>query len=137
VGANLRRSVTALRPEPPLTPLGLTPAELAQALGRYHLRVRALIQALGSAAPASLHHEGFAELEDLGAVIDVDLGSRAAPRGAMRMSEVERTVLLPLLGRLRDRLALLTRNLPSRDWLALLKAADDDIAAAERAIDSH
>ncbi len=91
-GADPRRSVTARRPEPPLTPLGLSPAELAQALGRYRLRVGALIQALDSAAPVNLRHEGFAELEDLGAVIDVDLGSRATPSGAARMSEVERRV---------------------------------------------
>jgi hypothetical protein len=85
----------------------------------------------------NLHNDAFPVLEDLGALIDVDIGARAAPTGQARMSEVERAVLLPLLTRLHERIAALTRSLPSRDWIPVLRAADADLAHAERAIAHH
>jgi hypothetical protein len=72
--------------------------------------------------------------EDLGAMLEVDIGARAAPNGAARMSELEREVLVPLLTRLHSHLAGLTRTLPSRAWLPALQAADEDIAFAERTL---
>jgi hypothetical protein len=85
----------------------------------------------------NLHNDAFPVLEDLGALIDVDIGARAAPSGQARMSEVERAVLLPLLTRLHARIVALTRSLPSRDWIPVLRAADADLAHAERAIAHH
>jgi hypothetical protein len=85
----------------------------------------------------TLHNEAFAALEDLGAMIDVDIGARAAPSGQARMSEVERAVLLPLLARLHGRLAALMRSAPARDWIPVLRGADEDIALAERALAGH
>jgi hypothetical protein len=120
--------------EPPLTPLGLSHAELAQALARYRLRLHALVHVLGSAAPMNLHNDAFPALEDLGSTIDVDLGARATHSGKARMSEIERQVLLPLLAQLQQRLALLTRTVPSRDWIPVLQAADDAVAHAERTL---
>jgi hypothetical protein len=130
-------SLIRIPPELPLTPLGLTPAELAQALGRYRSRLHALIHALGSAAPMNLHNDAFPVLEDLSSMVDVDIGARSAPSGAARMSEVERAVLVPLLGRLHERLARLTRRMPARDWIPVLQAADEDFAYAERALVGH
>jgi hypothetical protein len=118
----------------PLTPLGLSSAELAQALGRYRLRLHALVHALASSAPMTLHNDAFPALEDLGAMIEVDLGARSAPSGQARMSELERAVLLPLLARLQARLAGFSGSVPSRAWLPALQAADEDIAHAERAL---
>lgn len=92
------------------------------------------MHALGSAAPMNLHNDAFPALEDLGAMLEVDMGARAAPSGQARMSEVERAVLLPLLGRLHGRLAALMRSDPSRDWIPVLEGADEDIAHAERAL---
>lgn len=82
----------------------------------------------------NLHNDAFPALETLDAIVEVDSGARAAPTGEARMSEVERAVLVPLLARLRWRLAGLSRTVPSRDWLPILRAADDDIANAERAL---
>jgi hypothetical protein len=118
----------------PLTPLGLSPAELALALGRYRRRLHALVQALASPAPMNLHNDAFPALEELGATIEVDAMARAAPTGEARMSEIERSVLVPLLAQLQRRLAGLTATVPSRDWLPILRAADDEIAQAERAL---
>ena len=73
-------------------------------------------------------------LEDLGAMLEVDIGARAAPSGAARMSELEREVLVPLLTRLHSQLAGLTRTVPTRAWLTALQAADEDVAVAERAL---
>ena len=123
--------------EPPLTPLGLSPAELAQALGRYRLRLQALTHALASTTPMTLHNDAFPALEELGATIDVDIGARSAPTGQARMSELERAVLLPLLARLQARLATLQGSAPSRAWLPALHAADADVAHAERALAHH
>jgi len=120
--------------EPPLTPLGLTSKELAQALGRYRLQLHALIRALGSGTPCALHAAASGALEDLDALIDVDAGARATPAGQARMSEVERSVLVPLLAQLHRRLAALARSAPSRDWIPLLQAADADVAQAEHAV---
>lgn len=85
----------------------------------------------------SFHNDAFPALEELGATIDVDTGARATPSGQARMSEIERVVLLPLLARLQQRLAGLVGTVPSRDWLAALHAADEDIAHAERALAGH
>jgi hypothetical protein len=120
-----------------VTPLGLSPAELAQALVRYRLRLDALIQALGSSAPMTVHHDAFSALEDLSAMIEVDIGARSASSGQARMSEVERLVLVPLLVQLEELLAGLRSSVPSRDWLPGLRAADDDVAHAERALAHH
>jgi hypothetical protein len=120
-----------------VTPLGLSHAELAHALGRYRVRLQALVDALAAATPMTLHNEAFAALEDLGAMIDVDIGARAAPSGQARMSELERAVLVPLLAQLRARLAGLTQTVPSRDWLPVLNAADADIGRAERSVAAH
>ena len=123
--------------EPPLTPLGLSSAELAQALGRYRLRLHALTHALAATTPMTLHNDAFPALEELGATIDVDIGARSAPTGQARMSELERAVLLPLLARLQARLATLQGSVPSRAWLPALHAADEDVAHAERALAHH
>jgi hypothetical protein len=120
--------------EPTLTPLGLSPAELAQALGRYRLRLRALIGALDSGTPMSLDNDALPALEDLGALIEVDIGARSASIGQARMSEVERLVLVPLLARLDKVIAVLRPSVPSRDWLPMLHTADEDVAHAERAL---
>jgi hypothetical protein len=120
--------------ELPLTPLGLSHTELAQELGRYRLLLHALAHALASTAPMNLHNDAFPALEDLGAMLDVDIGARSAPSGQARMSELEREVLMPLLARLQQRLAGLTHSVPSRAWLPALHAADEDIAHAERAL---
>jgi len=85
----------------------------------------------------NLHNDAFPALEDLGAMLDVDIGARAAPSGQARMSEIERSVLLPLLGRLQGRLAALMRSDPSRDWIPVLQGADEDLAHAERALAGH
>jgi ribonuclease D len=53
------------------------------------------------------------------------------------MSEIERTVLVPLLARLQERLAGLTRTVPSRTWIPVLHAADEDVAHAERTLVRH
>lgn len=82
----------------------------------------------------NLHHDAFPALEELGASLEVDSGARAAPSGQARMSEIERTVLVPLLAGLQQRLAGLQRTVPSRDWLPVLRAADEDVALAERAL---
>ena len=107
------------------------------ALGQYRLHLHALIRALGSSAPMTLHHDAFPALEDLGAIIEVDAGARAAPSGAARMTEIERAVLVPLLTRLHGRLARLKQTLPSREWIPALHAADEDVAHAERALAHH
>jgi hypothetical protein len=120
-----------------LTPLGLSPAELAQALGRYRLRLRALIHAIGATSPLTLHNAAFPALDDLGAMLDVDVGARSAPSGQARMTELERAVLVPLLTRLQSRLAGLPHGVPSAAWLPALNAADEDIAHAERALAHH
>jgi hypothetical protein len=85
----------------------------------------------------TLHNDAFPALEDLGAMVDVDLGARSAPSGQARMTELERAVLVPLLTRLHQRLAGLTHTVPSRTWLPALQAADEDIAQAERAAASR
>ncbi len=82
----------------------------------------------------TLHNAAFPALEDLGAMIDVDRGARSAPSGQARMSEVERAVLVPLLTQLHAHLAGLTQSLPSRAWLPVLQAAEEDIARAEHAL---
>jgi hypothetical protein len=120
--------------EHPLTPLGLSAAELALALGRYRIQLHALARALDSAAPMTLHNDAFPALEDLAAMLDVDIGARTAPSGQARMSELERAVLVPLLTRLRTQLAGLPQTLPSRAWLPALQAADEEVAHAERAL---
>jgi hypothetical protein len=120
--------------EQTLTPLGLSPAELAQALGRYRLRLHALIGALHAGAPISLDNDALPALEELGALIDVDIGARSASIGQARMSEVERRVLVPLLARLDERLAVLRPTVPARNWLPILHSADEDVAHAERAL---
>jgi len=82
----------------------------------------------------NLHNDAFPVLEDLAAMLDVDIGARSAPSGASRMSEVERSELVPLLTRLHERLAALRRSVPSRDWVPVLHAADEDVAHVERAL---
>jgi hypothetical protein len=123
--------------EPTLTPLGLSPAELAQALGRYRLRLHALIGALHADAPISLDNDALPALEELGALIEVDIGARSASIGQARMSEMERLVLVPLLARLEKQLAVLRPTVPSRNWLPILHTADEDVAHAERALASR
>ena len=120
--------------EPTLTPLGLTHAELASALGSYRSRLGALMRAVGEPAPMSLHSNAYPALEDLDAMIDVDLGARAASSGQARMTEVERTVLVPLLSRLHARLAQLAHGMPPKTWIPVLRDADEDVAASERAL---
>jgi len=85
----------------------------------------------------NLHNDAFPALEDLGSMIAVDIGARASPSGAARMSELERAVLLPLLTGLHDRLAALTRTDPSPAWIPVLRAADEDVALAERTLAGH
>ena len=85
----------------------------------------------------TLHNDAFPALDDLGAMLDVDIGARAATSGQARMSELERAVLVPLLTRLHGRLAALTHTMPSRAWLPALQAADEDIAHAERTLAHH
>ena len=92
---------------------------------------------VGPAAPLNRNNEALPALEDLGAMIEVDIGARAASAGQARMSEVERRVLVPLLVQLEKRLTGLGPSLPSRDWLAALHGADEDVAHAERDLARH
>jgi hypothetical protein len=85
----------------------------------------------------SLHNDALPALEELGAMVEVDIGARSASVGQARMSEVERRVLVPLLAQLEQRLAGLRPSLPSRDWLPVLHAADEDVAHAERSLARH
>lgn len=120
-----------------MTPLGLTPAELARALGRYRLRLRALLVSLEGPAPTNLHDGAYSALEEFGTTVDVDLGARSAPCGEARMSEVERTVLMPLLARLHERIARVAHSAPPPAWITELRAADADLAASETALARH
>ena len=82
----------------------------------------------------SAQNAAYPALEDLGSTIDVDFGARTSQHGKTRISEIERAVLVPLLQRLQAQLAPLRSGRPSRDWIPLLQAADDEVAAAERAL---
>jgi hypothetical protein len=124
-------------PEPTLTPLGLTDGELAQALGRYRLRLHALIRAVASTAPPDVRRDPLPALQELDALVDGDIRARAVPTDASRMSDVERAVLVPLLTRLKARLRLLAHGAPETQWIALLHAADEDVARAERTLVGH
>ena len=117
-----------------MTPLGLTPAELSRALGRYRQRLRASLRALEVPAPANLHEGTSAALEEFGTTVDVDLGARSAPIGEARMSEIERTVLMPLLVRLHERFARVAHGASPPAWEEALQAADADVAASEAAL---
>ena len=94
------------------------------------------MNALRAPGPMSAQNAAFPALDDLGATIDVDFGARASQHGKSRMSEIERMVLVPLLQRLHVQLAPLRSGRPSRDWIPLLQAADDEVAAAERTLAS-
>jgi hypothetical protein len=128
------RNVAGLSPEAELTPLGLTPPELAHALGRYRLSLHALLAELDGPGPVNLHNGAYSALEEFGTTVDVDLSARSAPCGDARMSEVERRVLMPLLMRLHARIARVARGAPPVAWLGELQAADADVAASETAL---
>jgi hypothetical protein len=84
-----------------------------------------------------LHNDAISALEDLGAMIDVDVGARETQSGEARMSEIERHVLLPLPKELPQWLTALWRTVPSREWLPVLHEADEHVAQAERALAHH
>lgn len=133
-GAAFRTVGNDSRPEPPLTPLGLSHRELAQALGRYRLQLHGLIHALVTTAPGHARPDALQALDELTSKLEVDLGARRTSAGRERMSSLECDVLVPLLERLHRQVAALARAEPMSGWLAALRAADDDVARVERAL---
>jgi len=117
-----------------VTPLGLSPQELAQALGRYRLRLHGLIRSLDQGQPTYLHDATYQALDELTVDLEVDLGARASSAGAERMTRIERDVLVPLLRHLHRELAKLGRGVPPPAWRTTLHAADAHVAVAERAL---
>ena len=117
-----------------MTPLGLSRHELAQALGRYRLRVHALIHALDQGRAGYVHTATYGALEELTQALEVDLEVRRTDPGRDRMSRVESDVLVPLLVRLHHDLGRVQITPPSRHWLTTLRAADEYVAEAERAL---
>lgn len=120
-----------------VTPLGLSQQELAQALGRYRLGLHALIHAVPHDRVVFAGADSLRILEELSQKVEVDRGARESAAGGERMTPVERDHLVPLLDYLHRELTGLSRHLPTDEWLAKLRAADEHVATLERRLAHH